>query len=160
MEPEQVYKHWSCQEASFLFRASVLCLRTLVKISISCLPAAGLHAAGRRGKQCSAFVEILIWTMVVERSPVYNPKLVCKFTLQPLTFIWFNSQPQTLKTDRNHPFLLSSRFWPGFFLLHQRFFIIPYHSTCTLDNISYLHASCMRILFVFLCSCVFFPGTS
>jgi hypothetical protein len=41
----------------------------------------------------------------IERSPIYPPKLVSKFTLQPFTLLWFNLQPQTLKTVQNCPFL-------------------------------------------------------
>jgi hypothetical protein len=36
-----------------------------------------------------------------ERSPIYTPKFVSKFSLQPLTLSWFNFQPQTLKTVQN-----------------------------------------------------------
>jgi hypothetical protein len=40
----------------------------------------------------------------IERSPIYTPKFVSKFSLQPLTLSWFNFQPQTLKTVQNYPF--------------------------------------------------------
>jgi hypothetical protein len=46
----------------------------------------------------------------VERSPIYPPKFISKFSLQPFSLIWFNLHPQILKTVQNYTFLQPYRF--------------------------------------------------